>query len=282
MCSWTLSIIIAEQWEQELAKEYFTGLEYGTLNLMRLFILTILFTISAFPVFAGQLSSVQLSANLGLIEETHTGDDDSEAFQLNYGAPLNRYLLYTISHYNEAQLERPREGISRHKRDGFTLQLWGALPVTDRFVVRAGVGPYLFFDTQVAEGDVSFKLTQGVVPLYSLAASYDFNLFSVPSFVQFSVNQTGSRDGFGTRSYLLGLGVYFDPPEKETSTIGSSRSGKVTFLGGVTYENGIDPGSGAAFSIEYSQQITRFLSWSAAILRENGPIDDLERTGAVG
>ena len=249
---------------------------------IRSFILTILCTISVFPVFAGQLSSQQLSANIGLAEETNTDDDDSPAFQINYGAPLNKYLLYTISHYNEAQLESPKEGISRHKRDGLALQLWGALPVTERFVVRAGVGPYLFFDTQVAEGDVSFKQTHGVVPLYSLAASYDFDLFNVPSFVQFTVNQTGSRDGFETRSYLLGLGVYFDQPDKETSTVGTSPGRKVTFLGGVTYENGIDNGSGPAFSLEYSQGINRYLSWSAAVLRENGATDDLERTGVVG
>ncbi len=249
--------------------------------LIRYFALTLIFAVTALPVVAGQLSSKQLSINLGMAEEISTNEDDSGAFQWNYGAPISS-LLYTISYYNEVQLTSPKEGISRHKRDGVTFQLWGALPLGDRFVVRAGVGPYLFFDTQVSDGDVAYKQTHGVVPIYSMAASYDFNLYSTPSFVQLTVNQTGSRDGFETRTYLLGLGFYFDQHGKETSSVSIPRDRKVIFLGGVTYENGIDNDLGAAFSVEYNQRLNRYLSWSAAILREDGTTNDLERTGVVG
>jgi hypothetical protein len=252
------------------------------MSLIRYFMQTFILAVTAFPVVAGQLSAIQLSANyLGLVEEINNKDDDRGTYQWSYGAPINS-LLYTISYYNEAQLTSQWEDISRHKRDGLTFQLWGALAISDQFVVRAGVGPYLFFDTQVSDDNVSYKQTHGVVPIYSLATSYDFNLFSAPSFVQFTVNQTGSKDGFETRSYLLGLGFYFDQQDKETSSVSSSRERKVTFLGGITYENGIDNDFGAAFSVEYSQGLKRHFSWSAAILREDGATNNLERTGIVG
>ncbi len=200
---------------------------------------------------------------------------------MSYGAPLHKYFLYTVTHYNEGRLPGRDEQIDRHKRDGLTFQLWGALPVTESFNVRLGVGPYLFFDTQVSPS-TTFKQTHGIVPIYSLAASYDFHFFNTPSFVQITANRTDTTDEFATTSYLLGLGLYFDHSVEKNAKNDSAPKRKVSILGGLSYENGNGNGSGPAFSIEYSQEINKTFTWSAAVLSENAPDEGLDRKGVLG
>ena len=147
-----------------------------------------IFAFFASPLAADQLSSQSLSINIGPIEQ-----------------------LY--SYYDEGDESDCEGQESCHKRDGFAFQLWGALPVTKRLNVRFGIGPYLCFDTVFPTGQ-DFQQTRSIVPMYSLATSYDFKLFGHPSFAQLTLNKTGTRDGFSSTSYLLGLGAYFAPAQK--------------------------------------------------------------------
>lgn len=202
------------------------------------------------------------------------------AGQISYGAPLYKQLLYSFSYYDEGDQSDCVGQEACHKRDGFAFQLWGALPVTKRLNVRFGVGPYLCFDTVFPTGQ-DFQQTRSIVPMYSLATSYDFKLFGHPSFAQLTLNKTGTRDGFSSTSYLLGLGAYFAPAEKYNKTADSRPAGKVTFLAGLSLENGDEDRSGTAFSLEYSRRILQNLDWSLAILRENGAREGLDRTGLV-
>ncbi len=166
----------------------------------------------ASPVAANQLSSQSLSINVGPVEQLFSDKENADSMgiagQISYGAPLYKQLIYSFSYYDEGD-QSDSEGLeARHKRDGFTFQLWGALPVTKRLNVRLGIGPYLCFDT-VLPATQDFQQTRSVVPIYSLATSYDFKLFGHPSFAQLTINKTGTRDDFSSTSYLLGIGAYF-------------------------------------------------------------------------
>ncbi len=202
------------------------------------------------------------------------------AGQISYGAPLYKQLIYSFSYYDEGD-QSDSEGLeARHKRDGFTFQLWGALPVTKRLNVRLGIGPYLCFDT-VLPATQDFQQTRSVVPIYSLATSYDFKLFGHPSFAQLTINKTGTRDDFSSTSYLLGIGAYFSPDKENYNTTDSMAAAKVTFHAGLSLENGDQDRSGTAFVLEYNRKILQNLAWSIALLRESGAKEGLDRTGLV-
>ena len=202
------------------------------------------------------------------------------AGQISYGAPLYKQLLYSFSYYDEGDQSNCEGEELCHKRDGFSFQLWGALPVTKRLNVRLGIGPYLCFDTQLSDTQ-NFQQTRSVVPLYSLATSYDFKLFGHPSFAQLTINKTGTRDGFSSTSYLLGIGAYFSPDKENYNTTDSIATAKVTFLAGLSLENGDQDRSGSAFALEYSRKIFQNLAWSIALLKESGAKEGLDRTGLV-
>jgi hypothetical protein len=248
------------------------------------FLPLLIFAFFTSPLAANQLSSQALSINVGPVDQYFSDTEGVEsrdtAFQISYGAPLYKQLLYSFSYYDEGDESNCERHELCHKRDGFSFQLWGALPVTKRLNVRFGIGPYLCFDT-VLSTTQDFQQTRSIVPMYSLATSYDFKLFGHPSFAQLTINKTGTRDGFATTSYLLGLGAYFAPAEKYNKTTDTIPAGKVTFLAGLSIENGDEDRLGPAFSLEYSRRILQHLDWSVAILRENGPKEDLDRTGLV-
>ena len=83
-------------------------------------------------------------------------------------------------------------------------------------------------------------------------------------------------------SYLLGIGAYFSPDKENHNTTDSIAAAKVTFLAGLSLENGDQDRSGTAFALEYSRKILRNLAWSIALLRESGAKEGLDRTGLVG
>ena len=248
------------------------------------FLPLLIFAFFVSPLAANQLSSQALSINVGPIEQFFSDKESTEsmdtAVQISYGAPLYKQLLYSFSYYDEGDQSDCEGQETCHKRDGFSFQLWGALPVTKRLNVRFGIGPYLCFDT-VLHATQDFQQTRSVVPMYSLATSYDFKLFGHPSFAQLTINKTGTRDGFSSTSYLLGLGAYFAPAQKYNKTRDSIPAGKVTFLAGLSIENGDEDRLGTAFSLEYSRRILQNLDWSVAILRESGAREGLDRTGLV-
>ena len=252
---------------------------------MIIVLLLLLFAFFAPPLAANQLSSQSLLINVGPVDQYYSDTEGSEsrgiAGQISYGAPLYKQLLYSFSYYDEGDQSDCEGQESCHKRDGFSFQLWGALPVTKRLNVRFGIGPYLCFDT-VLPATQNFQQTRSIVPMYSLATSYDFNMLGHPSFAQLTINKTGTRDGFSSTAYLLGLGAYFSPEKNNYKTTDNMEAGQVTFLAGLSIENGDQDRTAPAFSLEYSRKILQNLAWSVSILRESGSKEGFDRTGLVG
>jgi hypothetical protein len=113
--------------------------------------------------FSGSLRAQELAIYAGPLKG---GADRSYSWSIDYSEGLGRYFAYSVTWLNEGHL-------TDHHRDGQVIQLWGRLPVAQRRLVLAvGVGPYRYFDTEVAEQNGSYSNSHGWGVVYSARATW--------------------------------------------------------------------------------------------------------------
>jgi hypothetical protein len=91
--------------------------------------------------------------------------DTTYAWLVSYSHELAPHLYASYAYRNEGH-------VPSHHRDGHSFQLWTTTNDADGFALRAGAGPYRFFDTTAAESPVGYADAHGWGAIYSLAATW--------------------------------------------------------------------------------------------------------------
>jgi hypothetical protein len=203
----------------------------------------------------------------GVTSQTHSSTG-SYAWGLTYLQGLGDYMALSLTYLNEGHVQD-------HRRDGVTPQFWGRYPLADRKVsLAAGVGPYLYYDTERPSTGDSYSNTHGVGTMLSMSAT----LYITSHFLfQARGNWIWTPQNANTYVTTLGIGYQFEKaPAKEapqtlTDKTFQPRNNEVAFLAGVAVLNeyGVSGSSGAG-AIEYRRSIGRYFEWSAGWLLEGG------------
>jgi hypothetical protein len=188
--------------------------------------------------------------------------DNTYSWQLEYRQDLLQHLAMGVSYLNEGH-------ITRHHRDGYTTQLWGRTELADyRLTLAAGVGPYLFLDTENKPTLAGYSNLHGVKGMLSLAAAWhttkDFTFELRSNFVTFGPS-------FDTASVLAGVGYHFDPDLKPVSVKAVQEpKNEITLLAGQTIVNSYNSqhASSTAAEIEYRRMLLRHLDVTLSYLYE--------------
>src|SRR5438132_3291198 len=91
----------------------------------------------------------------------------SSGWLVSYSHDLDEILFASLSYQNEGH-------VPSHHRDGHAVQVWARTRAfAAHLTLAAGVGPYHYFDTAVAEShSAGFMNAHGWAAMYSLAATW--------------------------------------------------------------------------------------------------------------
>ena len=110
------------------------------------FVLALLFI----PAMGNHTIFAQELHLLGGVVQERDSRDRSYSWAVRYLHGLNEHWAVSFSWLNEGHFEH-------HHRDGHTLQLWArAKPLGERIVLAPGIGPYRYYDTQLAREGASY------------------------------------------------------------------------------------------------------------------------------
>jgi hypothetical protein len=213
-----------------------------------------------------------------LLGRANAEGQDTYAYQLEYRAPLVRYLDASFSYVNEGHL-------FDHQRDGGAVQLWAVTPRwRDRLDFALGVGPYFYFDTQSLIRPYPEPWYRNY---HSIAEIYTGSLTYSPTehwFIRLNLSEVHAPGDVDTHLVLLGAGyrpgASGGPSEAEISP----GINQLEVFGGQTSENNYYTSyhneTTLTYGIEYRRAMTRHLELSAAWLSENDGVSG-RRNGAL-
>lgn len=126
----------------------------------------------------------------------------------------------------------------KHHRDGFIGQVWAYHGLSPRISLRGGIGPYLYYDTQSAQGKSAYET--GVAAITSADIKYQM---TENWFVRLRANAVISQ--VSTQSVLFGVGRNLAPgkagdmgyahePQNEISLIGSPSNWNIEYRRSIT------------------------------------------------
>lgn len=198
-------------------------------------------------------------------------EDDSKqrsyTWSLQYFHDLNERWSVSFSWINEGHFEH-------NHRDGHSVQIWvRSDPIWKRVVLAAGIGPYRYYDTQLAIEGSSYENSHdwGVAGSLSAAWTTDRRWFF---FIQSNIIDT-SRS-IGTVSLMAGIGWHLDDSlasdhAVDSSVIESRLLNEFAFLGGWTIVNSRDSEHATSFMLEYRRNLRDHFDWSISYLNEGNP-----------
>ena len=232
-------------------------------------------TVMLLMLLAGHSAAQQFSLMGGRVRD-HSWNDDATSYALEYSAPLNKTLSYSLGYLNEGH-------VTDHHRDGIGAQLWAGLNLTNNWSIKAGIGPYLYFDTAVKPGG-SFADDHGLGVIASVSTSYQLNRSWG---VELRANRVMTARSVDLTSVLVGIGYTFDAPggpdSKDSQPSWRSdraRPNEISASAGQTYVNNFESETATAFQFEYRRNLARHFDWTAGVLREGAP-GPLDRTGVL-
>ncbi|MDB5808562.1 MAG: hypothetical protein JWN94_684 [Betaproteobacteria bacterium] len=230
----------------------------------------LLSAVAALPAGAQQLSILS-----GVTKE-RVSHDDSFAYVADYSEPLTKLFSYSLVYVNEGHL-------FDHHRDGMGAQLWAGFNITPRWSVKAGTGPYLYFDTAARPG-VVFADNHGIGLISSVATNYQFTKHWA---VELRANRILTNKSIDTTSIVAGVGYTFDAAVLPGSAEGAAawqsdrlKPNEVTVYVGHTYVNNFESETSTAYELEYRRNLSRHIDWTVAALREGAP-GPINRSGAL-
>ena len=230
--------------------------------------------------------SVSLSAGLAAQAQdlavhaggTRTVDphDTTYGWLASYAHDLGPNLFGSFTYQNEGH-------VPSHHRDGHAVQLWARASLfSPQFSLAAGVGPYHYFDTTVAERPGGFADAHGWGAMYSVSATWRAQ--SSPWFYQLRLNRVQTRHSLDTTEFLAGVGYRLEQDgsfKRNATTNGwKDRNDEIVVMAGQTIVNSFESQGAAAKSIEYRYGFTPVLrgaiGWvnegDARLIRRNGVI----------
>ena len=217
----------------------------------------------ALLIYSTPLYAQELHLLGGMLSDG-SNHDQSYTWSLEYMQKIQEHLAFSVSWLNEGHLPN-------NHRDGIAIQLWGQTKRLDnRFVLAAGVGPYCYYDTELAKNGRGFSDTHGVGGILSLAGLW---YTESPWIIQLQANMVKTND-IDTYSALIGLGYPLDYSAGHGSSGeaephgGKTTSNEITVFAGQTVVNSTNSRSSTAESIEYRRGVARYLDWTVAWLYE--------------
>jgi len=194
---------------------------------------------------------------------------------VQYAHDLGPNLFASYGYMNEGH-------VPGHHRDGHTVQAWmRTTAFAPELSLAAGVGPYRYFDTTVAESG-SFANAHGWGVMASFAARWRAG--SSPWSYELRVNHTEARSNIDTTMLLAGITYHAEQDASFARRSGwsewSERREEVVVLGGQTIVNSFESERAAARSVEYRHTFGPVLRGSVAWLSE-GDARLVRRNGLV-
>ena len=225
---------------------------------MLLVILSILFSLLAGPIYAGEIHF------LGGYGATNHPVQTTGAWQVRYMEGLGENFAYSLSYVNQGHF-------IAHHRDGTSANLWLR---TNQFYkqlsLAVGAGPIFYYDT-IRPPDGAASDVHGWGTMVNLLASwYTKNRW----IYQLQGSWVRGGNSFDTLSVLAGIGYQLDPPASPGPALKAPRQteettdNELTIFGGQTVVNIPGNGNSTAGSIEYRRGIWRYVEWTAGALYE--------------
>jgi len=192
-------------------------------------------------------------------------DDESYSWTLEYLQGLREHAAVSLSWLNEGHLPG-------HHRDGHSVQVWARTAALDpRLWFSAGIGPYRYFDTVLAEHGAGYDDAHGWGTVISVGTSwYSDNrwLFHLRG------NRILTQSALDTSTIQVGIGYKLED-QTEFQPAGEARRGainpstrEITVFLGTTIVNSFESEQDQARSIEYRSGLGRHVDWTIAWLDE--------------
>jgi len=186
--------------------------------------------------------------------------DTTFAWMISYQEPLGEHFAASFSYLNEGH-------IPGHHRDGQAVQLWAKTRAFGaRLTLAAGVGPYRYFDTTVAESGVNHADEHGTGILYSIGVTWRA---SERWRYELRLNHASTEHSIDSNQVLLGVGYLLERDDRSVYDA-APKHGELTLLAGVTIINSFESETAPAVSLEYRHAFGPLLKGSAAFMREGG------------
>ena len=204
----------------------------------------------------------------------HDPDGTSYAWFLSYQHPLAAHWSAMFTYRNEGH-------IPSHHRDGHAVQVWYSTNDAEGFALRAGVGPYRYFDTTVAESLTGFENAHGWGALYSIAMSWK----SAGRWTWLlRADRIQARDSFDSTQLMLGASYRLSPDAVHATdgVAASARAKKyeLDVMAGQTILNSFESENAVARLVEFRAALTPSLRATVGLLDE-GHSGLLDRNGLV-
>ena len=204
--------------------------------------------------------------------------DASYSWQISYMESLADRFAWSFSWLNEGHFPG-------HHRDGQVLQFWMDSSSADhRISLAAGVGPYLYYDTQVIN-NIRYKDAHGLGAVFSLAATLRIQ---GPWLFKVCANHVWTHHNPDTTAILMGIGYRLAsaPSSYVLATASSKRTcitdkkNEITLFYGCSILNSFKSQTSPVAEIEYRHELSRRIDWTVGWLRE-GNIHLSRRNGVV-
>jgi hypothetical protein len=189
---------------------------------------------------------------------------------LSYKEPLGEHFAASFSLLNEGHLPG-------HHRDGHAVQLWARTTLfSPRLTLAAGVGPYRYFDTTVAESGVNHTDEHGTAMLYSIGVTWRA---SERWRYELRFSHVATDRSFDSNQFLLGASYLLERDDAAVYERGA-KHGELTLFAGVTIVNSFDSQTAPAASLEYRHAFGPLLKGSLALMHE-GDAQLIRRDGVI-
>lgn len=217
---------------------------------------------AALAVASGSAAAQEFALYSGPLK---SGPDHTYSWSMDYTEGFGQYFAGSVTWLNEGH-------IPDHHRDGQLVQVWGRLPLAQRrLVFSLGVGPYRYFDTEVAKQGLGYSNTHGWGVVYSARATwYSTHRWTA----NLQLNRVQVSSGPSTTALLVGIGYQLDAPDTPgPRDFALARTHKVTnneitLMAGQTILNSLDSQTSVAEAVEYRRGITNFIDATIGYLHE--------------
>jgi len=139
---------------------------------------------------------------LGGVTRDIASDEHSYAWMLEYQQAWSEHTAVSIAWLNEGH-------VPGHHRDGLSVQFWGHIDLVPQHLsIAAGIGPYSYFDTAIAETGGSYSDDHGWGSITSVAANWNT---SDRWQIQLRAQHIETDTDFDSTQILLGVGYRLMP-----------------------------------------------------------------------
>jgi putative Ca2+/H+ antiporter (TMEM165/GDT1 family) len=237
----------------------------------------VLFAVLGIFALIPQAHAQELTVAAGATR-TQDARDTTYAWLISYSHELSPHLTASYAYRNKGH-------VPSHHRDGHSVQLWASTARewdADGFALRAGVGPYRFFDTTAAENPLGYADAHGWGAIYSLAATW-----RPPGrrwAWELRAEHIRARASFDSTLVMLGATYELDQDgslrrNAPARTFGPHEN-EVALMGGQTIVNSFASEGARAYLVEYRRTLApavrATLGWvnegDARLIRRNGAI----------